>query len=324
MIKEILPAIFLIPVPLPRNPMKALNAYLIKGQPRHLLIDTGFHQAECREALLAGLKEADVKLSEIDYFITHVHGDHSGLVCELAAQESKIYCSQIDAQILQATMSSAYWQEMDALFGRHGFPVTRSQEAGNRVQGYISGGDMNFTFLVEGYELKIGQYRLSCVMTPGHSPGHVCLYEPVHKLLFAGDHILADISPNITVWREMEDSLGQYLQSLDMVKKMDVDLVLTGHRSLINDHQARILELQAHHQLRLEEILIILINGPLNAYQVASHMKWDLSYDFWEQVPPFQKWFATGEAIAHLEHLVQIKKLTKLEQAECILYERTD
>ncbi len=324
MIREILPAIFLISVPLPRNPLKALNSYLIKGRNRHLLIDTGFHQRECREALLTGLKEADVELSEIDYFITHVHGDHSGLVCELALAESKVYCSQTDAEILKATMGSEYWHGMDQFFKQHGFPVLRSSDAGNRVQGYISGSDMNFTFVNEGYELKIAQYSLSCIMTPGHSPGHVCLYEPYQKLLFAGDHILADISPNITAWREMEDSLGEYLQSLEKINQLDVNLVLPGHRSLISDHQRRIIELKEHHWQRLAEILLILESGPLSAYQIAGQMKWDLTYDDWEQVPSFQKWFATGEAIAHLEYLVHRNYLDKTEQADYIFYKLSE
>ena len=40
---EILPGIFRLPIPLPRNPLRELNAYLIRGRDRSLLIDTGFH-----------------------------------------------------------------------------------------------------------------------------------------------------------------------------------------------------------------------------------------------------------------------------------------
>lgn len=286
-----------------------------------MLIDTGFDQAECREALLNGLKEAEVKLSDIDYFITHVHGDHSGLVSELVTEENKVYCSRIDAGILQNTMSSKYWQEIDAVFESNGFPASRSTETGNRVKGFISGCNINFTFVNEGSVLQAGQYKLSCVMTPGHSPGHVCLYEADRKIFFSGDHILADISPNITSWLEMEDSLGCYLNSLDKVKQLDIDLVLPGHRSIIRDHKERISELKEHHRKRLAEILIILEKGPLNAYHVASQMKWDLKYDLWEQVASFQKWFATGEAIAHIEHLVKKRKLNKIQTADQILYE---
>ena len=34
--------IYTIPVPLPNNPLRSLNSYVIKGEDRNLLIDTGF------------------------------------------------------------------------------------------------------------------------------------------------------------------------------------------------------------------------------------------------------------------------------------------
>ena len=90
---------------------------------------------------------------------------------------------------------------------------------------------------------------------------------------------------------------------------MAIDLVLPGHRGLISDCRGRISELERHHQARLEEVLDILQQGPLSAYQIASQMTWDMSYGSWEQFPFYQKWFATGEALAHLAHLVQERKV---------------
>ena len=55
---EILPGIFRLPIPLPRNPPRELNAYLIRGRDRSLLIDTGFRLPECRQALQEGLRAA--------------------------------------------------------------------------------------------------------------------------------------------------------------------------------------------------------------------------------------------------------------------------
>lgn len=319
--KEILPSIYRLTVPLPRNPLRALNAYLVKGKQRHLLIDTGFDWPECEEALRSQLTQLGVNLCDLDFFITHVHGDHSGLVYKLAVQDAAVYASETDARILHSTMTSEYWQKVDAIFSMHGFPLNKSSESGNRVQGYISGSELNFIFVNDGDMLQIGPYQFSCIMTPGHSPGHVCLYEAEKKLFFSGDHILNDISPNITVWLEAEDSLGNYLQSLDRVHELDVQLVLPGHRSMISNHRARILELKRHHEIRLAEILCILQNGSMNAYQVAGFMNWDLSYNSWEEFPSFQKWFATGEAIAHLEHLEHTQKIRKTETRNHILYE---
>ena len=48
--------IYRIEAPLPKNPMKLLNSYLIRGKERSLIIDTGFNRPECREAMTSALE----------------------------------------------------------------------------------------------------------------------------------------------------------------------------------------------------------------------------------------------------------------------------
>ena len=80
---EILPGIFRLPIPLPRNPLRELNAYLIRGRDRSLLIDTGFRLPECRQALQEGLRAAGAEEAPLDVFLTHIHTDHTGLASEV-------------------------------------------------------------------------------------------------------------------------------------------------------------------------------------------------------------------------------------------------
>ena len=92
--------IYSIFVPLPGNPLKNLNAYLIKSESgRNLLIDTGFRQDECRQALLAGLDELGVSMENTDIFLTHMHSDHTGLAAELAAPETRVYINREDGDL---------------------------------------------------------------------------------------------------------------------------------------------------------------------------------------------------------------------------------
>ena len=49
----------------------------------------------------------------------------------------------------------------------------------------------------------------------------------------------------------------------------------------------------------------------LTAYQVASRMTWDIKADSWEAFPLNQKWFATGEALAHLEYLMEAGQVAR-------------
>ena len=90
MVTEIIPGLYSIAVPLPNNPLKSLNAYVITGE-RNLLIDTGFRQDACREALLSGLQTLGVSMEHTDIFLTHLHSDHTGLAPEIRGRGTRIY-----------------------------------------------------------------------------------------------------------------------------------------------------------------------------------------------------------------------------------------
>ena len=232
-----------------------------------------------------------------------------------------IYISETDADILRATWSSAIWQTVNSFYLTHGYPQHELIMDPVDMENFILDNDIAFTYVKQGDVLEYGNYRLICISTPGHTPGHICLYEPEHKFLIGGDHVLSQISSNITARPGFNDSLGQYLESLDKVESMDISLILPGHRNIIHDYRLRIAELKLHHMNRLAEILTILKNAPMSAYQVAGLMHWDLSYDSWEKFPNTQKWFATGEAIAHLDYLALHNKIQKRLKEERIIYE---
>ena len=112
-----------------------------------------------------------------------------------------------------------------------------------------------------------------------------------------------------------------YLQSLDRVYDLDVELTLPGHRRLITDHRIRIAELKEHHAKRCDEILRIMANGRnLSAYEIASRMTWDIKCDSWEAFPLAQKWFATGEAISHLRYLKEEGRIEQIREKKRYRY----
>jgi len=179
---------------------------------------------------------------------------------------------------------------------------------------------VDFCALQEDDTIEIGDYSFRCIETPGHSPGHMCLYEAEKKVLVSGDHILVDITPNISYWLEMEDSLKEYLESLDKIYSLDVNLVLPGHRSICSDHRKRITELQEHHRDRLSEVLLALDGREKTAWEIAPNISWDIEYSSWEQFPITQKWFAVGETTAHLHYLVGNGKIRRKIKNQKVLY----
>ena len=311
MIEEILENLYKIEIPLPDNPLKALNSYVIKSSERNLIIDTGWNQEECMNAMKAGLREIEIDLMKTDFFITHFHADHLGLVSSLVTDTSKIYFNQPDADQFNSGFSVDEFLNFARL---NGFPENELQAIRHSHPGFKFRSEENIPFhiLKEGDTLRIGDYEFKGVATPGHSFGHMCLYEPQKRIFVAGDHILNDITPTIQLWSYDWNPLAEYLSSLAKVDELDIGLVLPGHRGIFMNCKERIQELKNHHLKRLDEIISILGKGTMNAFQVASRMSWDIIYDSWDLFPVSQKWFALGEALSHLKYLEE-KGIIRME-----------
>ncbi|MDF1555325.1 MAG: MBL fold metallo-hydrolase [Deferrisomatales bacterium] len=176
---------------------------------------------------------------------------------------------------------------------------------------------------LEGTEvLTVGGYAFQCVPTPGHTEGHMCLFEPTTRTLFSGDHILGDITPNIQGWASNRNPLVEYLNSLDVSAARDVALVLPGHRQPFSNHGERIEQLQAHHRHRLDEALAALDGAGKTAYAAAPLLRWDYDVKDWDRWPLAQRWFATGEALAHLRWLVHAGLVSEECETGRVLYRK--
>ena len=310
MIEEILHNLYRLEIPLPNSPLKALNSYVIKNTKRNLIIDTGFNRQECQEAMRAGLDELEVDLKETDLFITHMHADHFGLVSSLATDASRVYFNKPDAEWIKC---GGGWKQIINYAELNGFPRGELQTALSDHPGFKYSGKRvpELYIICEGDIISAGSYKFRCVETPGHTRGHMCLYERDKKFLMAGDHILADITPNITCWFDEINPLADYLESLDKVYNLDVDLVFPGHHGIIRNCKERIGELKQHHEDRIAEVLSVLEGGSKSAFEVASGMTWSIINESWNHLPVLQKWFAAGEAIAHLRYLEDKCLITK-------------
>ncbi|MBN1656161.1 MAG: MBL fold metallo-hydrolase [Deltaproteobacteria bacterium] len=321
MTEEIRKGLFRIEVPLPNNPLRSVNCYAIRGGDRSLIIDTGLNRPECLQSIRQGVRELEIDLAKSDFFITHFHTDHLGLVGELAREGSRVYFNQPE---LDWMMNWGGWEVMFDYGARNGFPRDQLQSAFHNHPGarFAPTRIPELQILSDGDQLRFGGYTFRAVSTPGHSPGHICLYEPERKLLISGDHVLGDITPNIQCWSDEHNPLQSYLDNLDKVRLLETELVLPGHRGLISDPIKRIDELKAHHHRRLNEVLDVLDGGPAHAYRVASRMSWDIEADSWDDFPLMQKWFATGEAIAHLRYLEEKGAVRRKPEGTDTAYER--
>lgn len=314
MVTRIAANIYSFQVPLPGNPLKWLNVYVIKGgkHGRNLLIDTGFKRSECLEALLAGMRELEIKPEETDVFLTHLHSDHTGNAPELEKLGSKLLMSRVDNEI----MHDDAWPERKKRALHEGMPADMMEIVFDHNPATIYAPSPFYTErLNDGDVLSYGGCDLECILTPGHTPGHLCLYERESKTMFLGDHVLFDITPNIVNWEKVEDSLGDYVSSLRKLMNYEVKIALPGHRTAgkltMKERAVQIIE---HHRHRLDETENLIYNTPnLNAYEITGMMKWRIRARNWDEFPPGQKWFAMGEAMAHLDYLLKTGRIVRSE-----------
>ncbi|MGT2665979.1 MBL fold metallo-hydrolase [Streptococcus rifensis] len=304
MITEVLPNVFTFSIDLPKSPLKQINAYIVKSDNRALLIDTAFQLDECRDHLLAGLKELDVDLSKLEVVITHLHVDHVGLARYFQDIGCPVYTGDVDGQIVNTNATQDDFMDFQAysvLYGMSG-ELDWYQTPNYKFR---PNGAVDFIPLNPGDTYDIGDFHFQVIDLIGHTPGHIGLYDAQKGIVFSGDTVLDPITPNICYWgNEYPVILNSYFKTLDFVEHLGANTLLAAHRQVITDPSKRIAELKQHHLDRLQEILDVMTgNRSYTVKEIASQLTWRIRANNWEEFPSPQKWFAGGETMAHLEYL---------------------
>jgi glyoxylase-like metal-dependent hydrolase (beta-lactamase superfamily II) len=161
--------------------------------------------------------------------------------------------------------------------------------------------------------------------TPGHTPGHVCLYldEPGRPTrLLSGDHLLPTISPVVSLYPEspgdeQADALGDFLDSLERIALLAPQEVLPAHQYRFDDAPGRARELLDHHAVRLAELHVQLKREPLTLWQAAMGMRWNRP---WAELGFIARHLAFSEAAAHVRRLVKTGLAEELPCTEPVLF----
>jgi len=321
---EILKDVYQMKIPIPDNPLGSINAYLIKTDEGSMLVDTGWNTPIAFDALVNQMQSHGVSLADLKYiFITHIHPDHYGLVGRLdKLTDAKLIIHEKDKELLDSRyiQTDELVDDMEDWMKVNGVPAEEQvhfSRASLGILGYVHVA-MPDIVVKGGEKIQLNGFNFEVIWTPGHSPGHICLYEVEKKFLIAGDHILQKITPNISLNNASQDNpLIDYLKSLEDLKLLDVNLVLPAHGDSFSNYLERIDQIKQHHEDRLNEMVKLFNNEPKSAYQIAVETKWYLA---WDQLPLFSKRVAVTETLAHLELLVTRGKLNKKQQSGIIRY----
>jgi glyoxylase-like metal-dependent hydrolase (beta-lactamase superfamily II) len=324
---EITPGIIWIKLPIDdeRGPTH-INAYLVRGDKGYLLVDSGWNTdssfATMHNTLVKNRLGFEV-ISQI--FVSHVHPDHYGM----AGRIKRLSGATIAMHPIEKSFIEPRYVHMEELLHQtdrmlvdNGVPpdeMERLRDATVGMEQFIdtTPPDIN---LRDGDSITTGEFNFRVIWTPGHSSGHLCLYEPDKKILFSGDHVLPVITPNISVHpQSIENPLGRYIKSLKELRQLDVALVLPGHDEPFTQLKSRIDEIIHHHEARNREILKAMGEEPATAYRVAREITWG-DNSRWHDLPDFHKRMAVFETLSHLEMMASEGVITRLPGKGIIYY----
>lgn len=331
---EIIPGINQFKIPIPNNPLENTNCYLVQGDDGYLLIDPGVNNDAAWAALEKGLTEVGVTFAEITQILaTHSHGDHYGLTGRVKQlSQAKILVHHLVRDQIKAMSASIEerGRQMEQWLRLNGVPNLNPSEfqmVASRMP-WFTNSTMPDVMLQGGETITVGDFSFKVLWTPGHDPGHICLYDSNQKLLFSGDHVLPSITPHVALQSQTQLSmnpLGDFLNSLNIVRQLDVDLVLPAHEQTFTNLQTRIEEIIEHHETRNAEILTALKTQSKTTYEISTEIMWmrDVGARPFRDLTPMDKRMAVTEALAHMEALRIGGRVDKLQRESIIYYQRT-
>jgi glyoxylase-like metal-dependent hydrolase (beta-lactamase superfamily II) len=320
MLLEIVEGVYQLMLPLPFR-LREVHAYLIKGREGYGLVDCGINTQECFEALEKSLYEAGIEFSDIrSVFMTHYHSDHCGLAGRIKEiSGASLIMEKSEALALEAFQETSpeQWHKPN-FYLEHGMPAERFEEM-RVVFPYLKSliSPLKIDECIgDGAEIKLGDLRFEAVWTPGHTPGHVCLYHPERKWLFCGDHILMRITPNVSLNSRstLANPLAHYLDSLKKIIKLHADIGFPSHGALIKNPGERAQELILHHEERKNLILKALTESRKSAYELSLTL-------FGHRVSHFENWMAFAETLAHVVFLVSEERVKEIREEGHIWYQ---
>ncbi|HEU4567378.1 MAG TPA: MBL fold metallo-hydrolase [Marmoricola sp.] len=311
------PGVSRIPLPLPMDGLRAVNVYVLETEHGLVLVDGGWAIPASRRQLEWSLRQLGHRLSDIRRFlVTHLHRDHY--------TQAYVVGREVGAHVVLGLGEKPSMDLMHDDSLREDPNLARLELAGaaQLADGWRSlmrperpptdEYGMPDEWLDRDLVIDLGGRRLDAVATPGHTQGHYVYADNAAGLLFAGDHVLPTITPSIGFEpRWVQQPLRDFLDSLAKVRAMPDLRLLPAHGPVTESTHARIDELVAHHDERLQLCVKAVAGGAQTAWEVAGELPWTRRGRRRDELGPFDAVLAAFETLAHLELLALRGDLTR-------------
>ncbi|MCH7706767.1 MAG: MBL fold metallo-hydrolase [Chloroflexi bacterium] len=326
---------FKIPMPsrshIPGGGLRYTLVYAVEIAEGWVVIDAGLNTDEGFQAFQDQMAEAKIAPRDVSVIlITHGHADHAGLANrfkELTGAQLAMH--RLDARDGHDRTHDGGQspEEANRMLRRYGVPTAELEQAtgGRPHAGAHDHGnawrmqELAVDMMLEGGEELVQGTGLWTIWTPGHSAGHICLYDEKRKLLFSGDHVLPGITPHVNLFPGEEGNpLALFLEGHRKLKELDVDMVHPAHEHSFPDLGKRVDEMLGHHRDRMDEMLAQVQDGPKTSWEVSSKINWNVAS--WEKLDRWTRRAALMETLAHLEYMVSAGEMERGERESMVVY----
>ncbi|MGH2744450.1 MAG: MBL fold metallo-hydrolase [Thermoleophilaceae bacterium] len=312
---RVLPGLWRLRLPLPWPGVPHVNAFAIAAVDGVVLVDTGLHEPGAMLQLERALHQAGLRVEHVRLLVcTHAHSDHYGLAAPIMERSGcELWMHPNHEHMTKAARDPGRSFERRLEVARQsGVPAATlaEYESARRGQGFgIAEIVMPDRELVEGAEVEtdLGVWRVR--ETPGHAPSHVVLHQPERGLLLSGDHLLGRVSLYYD-YGYSPDPAGEFLDSLDVVDRLDVQLVLAGHGRPARDARALAEANRRTVHERLDRVRRAIADGPRTPFDLLPEV-----LDT-ELPPAMMVGWGLSETLCYLRHLERRGEAAKVEDAE--------
>ena len=275
--ERVLPGVWRLRLPLPWPGVPHGNAWALAAGDGIVLVDTGIHEPGSMTQLDRALEMTGHSVEDVRLLVcTHAHSDHYGQAASIAERAGcELWMHPNHEHMTRSAADPEAWLEARLEVARQSGvseeALARYREA-RRNQGFgvaeIVRPDRE---LVPGVEVETDAGSWRVIETPGHAPSHVCLFQPEHRLLISGDHLLGRVSLYYD-YGYTPDPAGEFVGSLDAVDELDARLCLPGHGRTFRDVRAHIEANRALVAERVENAYRAIEGAELTALEVQPHV----------------------------------------------------
>ncbi len=306
-----------------------INLWLLEDTDGWTLVDCGMGSATTRALWDRHFAYTLQGLPLKQIIVTHYHPDHIGNA-QWLSQRAGVPVLMTQSEFLTAhavvdQRASYALSDICALFAAHGMPVEQvgeMQARGNQYKRGVPEVPSVFARMIDGDVVRAAgmQWRVACGY--GHSPEHAWLHASEGRVAISGDMLLPRISTNVSVWPAEPDGdpLGRFLASLTVFAALPpTTLVLPSHGLPFRGAALRVAQLHAHHAARLNELEQALEHATkLAATPISASAM--IPVLFRRELDVQQRFFAMGEAIAHLNHLWRNGRIRRTVTADGVRF----